>query len=150
LSLQTRQVRLNSGKTKILNEVEARKHFKIRENRFLNAFELRLADKESRSVGLKHERAFLAYAIPWGLRVGCFATGNGEKILKRSIHYARLLNSSIQPNEVARMFLDWPGSRETILRWCATSDDPNSYFKVLNTLLSGGETIDDLAIVQIA
>jgi len=32
LALQTRQIRLNSGKTMILSETEARSHFKIREN----------------------------------------------------------------------------------------------------------------------
>jgi len=36
LALQTRQIRLNSGKTKILTEVQAVEHFKIRENLLLD------------------------------------------------------------------------------------------------------------------
>ena len=36
LSLQTRQIRLNSGKTRILSHGEARRHFKVRENRLLD------------------------------------------------------------------------------------------------------------------
>src|SRR5262249_12724627 len=46
LSLQTRQVRLNSGKTKILGEAEARSHFKIRENAIVDA----LADRMNASL----------------------------------------------------------------------------------------------------
>src|SRR6185312_13995155 len=36
LALQTRQIRLNSGKTKILSEKEAERHFRIRENLLLD------------------------------------------------------------------------------------------------------------------
>ena len=43
LALQTRQLRLNSGKTRILTEIEARKHFRIRENVWLST----LADRKS-------------------------------------------------------------------------------------------------------
>jgi hypothetical protein len=52
LSLQTRQVRLNSGKTLILTEADATRHFRIRENSFLS--ELRFfADRAAKKWPLR-------------------------------------------------------------------------------------------------
>jgi hypothetical protein len=49
LALQTRQIRLNSGKTKILSETEARKHFKIRENSLID----KLADNITTKIAAR-------------------------------------------------------------------------------------------------
>jgi hypothetical protein len=150
LSLQTRQIRLNSGKTKILTEVEAAKHFKIRENRFLDAFENRIDTKQRANLSVESERRFLTYAIPWGLRVGCFATGNGEKILKRCLNYSRRLTSFIQPKDIATILLNWPTSRDTALRWISHWSYPDFYLPAIAAVLSSGEITDESTEVQIA
>jgi hypothetical protein len=45
LALQTRQIRLNSGKTRILSETEARKYFKIRDNSLIDKLADNIATK---------------------------------------------------------------------------------------------------------
>ena len=67
LALQTRQVRLNSGKTRILTEAEARRHFKIRENDLLVSLDERVQTKIKAGSSILSERRFVTHAISYGL-----------------------------------------------------------------------------------
>jgi hypothetical protein len=149
LSLQTRQVRLNSGKTRILTEAQAARHYKIRENLFLDAFEVAFRAKAKAGVALARERRFLTYAVAWGLRGDCFATGNGEKILKRCLNYCRRIRAPIGSENFVAMLRDWPGARQNVLQWWAHVAVPDAYLKSILQVLASGEIIDDLTKIQI-
>lgn len=64
LALQTRQIRLNSGKTRILSEAEARRHFKIRENSLID----KLADNIAAKIAASRTRDTRRTAT-WEFRV---------------------------------------------------------------------------------
>jgi hypothetical protein len=95
LALQTRQIRLNSGKTRILSEKEATRHFKIRENLLLDKLFALIDQKKSLGIPLTKERRKIELAIRYGLRKGDFSVGNGEKILKRLINFARQVQAEL-------------------------------------------------------
>jgi hypothetical protein len=63
LVLQTRQIRLNSGKTLILSRDQAGKHFKVRENAFLDRFVARINSRHQNGQALDAEINFTTYAI---------------------------------------------------------------------------------------
>jgi hypothetical protein len=72
LTLQTRQVRLNSGKTKILSDLEASKHFKVRENLLLDKLANRIDANISGGLPVDKERRTVELAIRAGIRRGIF------------------------------------------------------------------------------
>ena len=80
LALQTRQIRLNSGKTKILSESEAQHHFKIRENLLIDKMAEKIELEFTAKQSTDRERRKIELAIRVGLRRGTFSSGNGEKI----------------------------------------------------------------------
>ncbi|WEJ09300.1 RNA-directed DNA polymerase [Sinorhizobium sp. M103] len=149
LALQTRQLRLNTGKTKILNREEAAKHFKIRENAFLDGLEERIKSKESGGSSCAHEAKFLNFGIGWGLRGQCFATGNGEKILKRSVNYLRRTGGLMEPVDFRSILLNWPNSRQVALNWWVNSASPDTYLSILTELVSDDHLVDDIGPIQI-
>jgi hypothetical protein len=96
LALQTRQIRLNSGKTRILTEAQAYDHFKIRENLLLDKLSDRIQGKFAGKLPVTSEKRKVELAIRAGLRRGTFALGNGQKILKRLINFARQVRAGRQ------------------------------------------------------
>lgn len=117
LSLQTRQIRLNSGKTKILTESEATAHFKIRENLLLDKLSERIDKKRAKGQPTDKERRKVALAIRAGLRRGTFSFGNGEKVFKRLINFARLVRADIEDELFYVLLRDWPSLRQATLTW---------------------------------
>ena len=117
LVLQTRQVRLNSGKTKILSQIEAEKHFKVRENVFLNKFVARINSRYKNGYDLDAERDFTAFAMDYGFRRKIFETGNGEKILKRLLTIAGRLQAPIASHHISDILRNWPSTRENAMRY---------------------------------
>jgi hypothetical protein len=95
LALQTRQIRLNSGKTKILDEHSASKHFCIQENELLDRLETRFEKRRKALLSIKFTKRLLSDGIKSGLENGFFEQGNGEKILKRCINYSRIYGVNI-------------------------------------------------------
>ena len=92
LTLQTRQIRLNSGKTKILHKTEAIRHFQIHANVFLNNLENRVQKRIDRGEKIERECQFIKSALVHRYRHKRFDEGNGEKILKRMLSAAEKLN----------------------------------------------------------
>jgi len=149
LALQTRQVRLNSGKTRILTESEARTHFKIRENIFLNS----LSDKINAKKGLMplfKEKRKIELALRTGLRRGTFSTGNGDKILKRLLTLARETASNLTDDQFLKLFEEWPSARATTLTWWQHQSSPALNLHVLTEILNGGHLVDDASRMDIA
>src|SRR6185312_11132312 len=117
LALQTRQIRLNSGKTKILSDAEARRHFKIRENLLLDKLASLIEQNKSHGISLAKEKRKIELAIRQGLKRGAFAMGNGEKVLKRLINLARLVSADLSDETFYALLRDWPSMRQASLTW---------------------------------
>jgi hypothetical protein len=150
LSLQTRQIRLNSGKTQILTEPEARVHFRIRENAFLDRLEDAMIAKRSTGSPLCREVRFITTVIQDGLRRRAFDSGNGEKILKRCINYARKYHAPITDDDFLRILLKWPTVRETVLKWWQHSDRPAQKLELIYETVRNAEIIDDQTFIDVA
>ena len=105
LALQTRQLRLNSGKTKILKKSEAMLHFRIEENAGLAAFEEHIETRRKSNRSTKYSRKYLEHYISDNVRSGAFKDGNGDKILKRCINYARIYGIPIENDTFKKKYL---------------------------------------------
>lgn len=150
LALQTRQIRLNSGKTKILSDQEARSHFCIKENVSLTRLEQRIQRKLNQQKGISVERQFLPRYIDKGLMRQSFERGNGEKILKRAINYARLYSANVSNKAFETILRDWPTVRSTALLWWIHLDNPLSRLETIRDFMVSGHIVDDAAIIDIA
>jgi hypothetical protein len=150
LALQTRQVRLNSGKTAILSHPQSRRHFRIRENSFLNKFEISASRKMSSGLLIERERQFLLWAIRRGLRAQAFEDGNGEKILKRLINYARRFSAHICCEDFRTLLLNWPAVRKEILKWWQHSHTAVELLSTIADVLESPFIIDEAMVVNIA
>jgi hypothetical protein len=150
LALQTRQVRLNSGKTRILTEAQAVLHFKIRENLLLD----KLAEKieTNRSLGKSNlrEKRKIEFAIRAGMRRRTFEVGNGEKILKRLVNLGRSLHADINDDIFYSLLRDWPALRLTVLNWWQNRVAPEAKLPLIMDLFSKGALVDDAAKMDIA
>lgn len=149
LALQTRQIRLNSGKTTILTDSEATRHFRIRDNAFLSRLEDSIDAKLSAGSAIDRERRFLTKMISHGFRTRAFEGGNGEKILKRLINYARQHGANIEDQDFQRVLLKWPSCRSTILLWWQHTR-PALKLRILSNFVSSAEIIDDAALIGVA
>ena len=150
LALQTRQVRLNSGKTRILTEMEARVHFKIRENILLSDLAARIASKKKSKTTLFNEKRKIEISLRTGLRKGTFASGNGDKILKRLLNLARESSATIHDEHFLKMFENWPSARTAILNWWQHQTAPAINLHLATEILQDGFLVDDAGRVDIA
>jgi hypothetical protein len=145
LALQTRQIRLNSGKTRILGESEARQHFKIRENLLIDKLASLIESNISSKKPTDKERRKIELAIRTGLRRNDFAFGNSDKIFKRLINLARLVRADISDAHFFEILNNWPSLRQTILTWWQHSANPEAKLPLIATLFSDGRLVDDAA-----
>ena len=142
LALQTRQIRLNSGKTRILSEAEARRHFKIRENSLIDKLADNIAAKIAARVSTAKEKMQVELGIRAGLRRGSFAFGNGEKIFKRLLNLARQIRAEVNDDQEMN---NWPPLRQAALLWWQSGRNPETKLSLISKLFSGGDLVDDAA-----
>ncbi|WP_164527858.1 RNA-directed DNA polymerase [Georhizobium profundi] len=83
LVLQSRNLRLNSGKTKIMTIPEAARHFCIRENNAIDRIDERLSKLTVKAQARAGKR--IASAVLSMMKNKKFDQGNSEKVLKRLI-----------------------------------------------------------------
>jgi hypothetical protein len=150
LVLQSRHLRLNSGKTQILTAAQAERHFCLRENSVLSSFEDKV-DKVLKAGG----RSNLPHRmLPWltarWLRTGRFEVGNGLKLLKRIVGYSRKYSVPIDEEIFLYAFVNWPSVRESLLRYVGYSINPFGYVERLAEALESGQIIDDIMPLRIA
>lgn len=150
LALQTRQIRLNSGKTKILDDQQARLHFKIRENMLLDRLSDRIQRKIAAGAPLDREQRLIEKAIRTGLRKGIFFDGNGEKIFKRLLNFSRVTGAHVDDAVFELVLRDWPNLRRSVLMWWYNSNHPERKLNLLHEALRDGNLIDDAARMEIA
>ena len=150
LTLQSRHLRLNSGKTLILTGPQAADHFCVSENAFLSQFEKRV--ENSLKLGLPPVLA--ARLLPWATRAWFksrrFDRGNGLKLLKRIIGYSRQYSIEIDDEFFLYAFMTWPSVREPLLRYVSQSVNPFKYVGRLAEALESGQIVDNITSVRIA
>ncbi len=150
LVLQTRQVRLNSGKTLILKQAEALRHFRVMENARIDVVKSRVDRKRKAGADANLERRVIELRIRRGLATRSFDNGNGEKILKRWIGLAATVNASIRPSDLLRLFLFRPAVRDTVCTYIRRFDLSAARAKMLASAAESGLLVDDAAIVDLA
>lgn len=149
LALQTRNLRVNSGKTRILTAQEALVHFRAEDNA---AFDQLRGRVEANSFLEKKAELYgrvVARAIDTGLRTDRFEGGNGDKVLKRLLGLAASLPCPVGESSFREILYRKPTLRPTLLRFWSGTKDPLSYLKIINGFLLSGEAVDDLGKVLI-
>ena len=150
LVLQTRQVRLNSGKTLILKQVDAKRHFRVMENARLDVMKSRVDRKRRDGANTNVERRVAELRIRRGLAKRAFDNGNGEKILKRWIGIAASVDASIRPTDLLHIFLLRPAVRGTVCTYIRRSDLTVARAKMLASAAEIPLLVDDSAIVDLS
>ena len=85
LVLQSRSLRLNAGKTRILTAEDAARHFRVRDNRFLDRLEKSLAVAHGSGLPIHGKFTRMSTQLRRLYQREYFTDGNGEKVLKRII-----------------------------------------------------------------
>lgn len=150
LVLQTRQVRLNSGKTLILTQAEAAWHYRARDNAFMSKVEALIERKVSKGVPLDRERKLLRKWLPSAYRAGRFKDGNGEKILKRGLKVAIRIGADVGDRFLYELALKGPSLREPVLRLFAQLPASPRRISAVHQLITDGNFVDDAAFVMVA
>ncbi len=149
LALQTRQVRLNSGKTKILNEVEARKHFKIAENSVLDLVSDRIDAAKGNAAQTTKNAIIIQKLIARWEKNGNFRTGNGDKIFKRLINFARQTKTKLTAGRIANVVQDYPALRSAILTYWQHHQSPDAMLAELISPILTNEAVDDAYLIDL-
>jgi len=150
LVLQTKQVRLNSGKTIILSQSEAVRHFRVLENAKLDLVRHRIEAKKRLNLNMRRERRLIELRLRRGLARRQFDEGNGEKILKRWIGLAGMVGARIRSDDLLRIFLLRPSVRETVCTYIGRTDLSVARSEMLANASESALLVDDAALVDLA
>lgn len=150
LVLQTKQVRLNSGKTAILTRDEAIKHFRVLENARLDTVKAIIDYRTKKGLSLARQRRVIELRMRQGLRQKAYDTGNGEKILKRWLGLAAQTNANIRPKILEQLVKLRPAVRDNVYSLVRSRPLTPSVAEALARSASSGLLIDDAAMVEMA
>ncbi|CDX13752.1 conserved hypothetical protein [Mesorhizobium sp. ORS 3359] len=145
LTLQTRQLRLNSGKTRILTYVEARKHFRVLENRFLEWFKKHVMD-----VNPSKAAQFLPKLMSRWYRRRIFDEGNGEKILKRILTHSIKVGAKLDRALIYEIIRLRPNIRQSAFRYLSQDGYKTADIININKAIDDGYVCDDSFYVEYA
>lgn len=146
LIMQSRQVRLNSGKTKILTADEARSHFCIKENHVLSVWQAHIDWKKKKGWSLLKEKNAVPKIVRQGLRSGRFNLGNGEKVLKRLITTATKIDAKIRLEDVEAIIRLRPGARSNAFWHLSHRVLGLVEFRMIERLVLGDVFVDHSAL----
>jgi hypothetical protein len=149
LVLQTKQIRLNSGKTLILSRIDAIRHFRVVDNARLDVLRYRIDGKKRLNLNTNRERRVIEVRIQRGIAGRRFDDGNGEKILKRLINLGAAVGARIEPQTLLRIFLLRPAVRENVCVYIRRSDLTVARSRILATAAETGHLVDDAAMVDL-
>ena len=150
LVLQTRQVRLNSGKTQILTQEGAAHHFRIKENMRLDTLKAGIERRIAKGRPLTAARTVVARRLSQGLRKGAFDDGNGDKVLKRWIGLAAEVQAQITPPNLSSIILRRPSVREKALSYVKRMPFTPARAEMLVRCVMSGHLVDDAGLIDIA
>lgn len=147
LALQTRNLRVNSGKTKILTANEALDHFKVRENAFIN----KIIERLEAGAGSADTVGFygrLAIKLLQSTKArAAFATGNGSKLIKRLLSITRGTRVPLPDDLFRWLLVDHPGLRKELLSAWSKSGVTKNQIDRLTEFLRSGEAVDDMVFI---
>lgn len=149
LALQTRNLRVNSGKTKILSILEAEHHFRVNDNLAIDKLEERISQK---SYLCKFESIYnkiIRRSIFRGISTGRFEVGNGDKILKRLLSNANRNKSGVDTFSLRYILVEKPALRELLLKAWVNGPSPSDQLGDIIEFLHSGHAVDDLARIHI-
>ncbi len=147
LTLHSRHVRLNAGKTRILVGDEIPAHFKIRENLLLKVL---TEWAEANPTEIARTRRLLGYLLRRWERTGTFDFGNGEKILKRLLNYAADYGLEIGKSTIQRFLRMRPSVREEVFRYVSRIGGGEKYLGDLTDYIGSGLVVDDASALLFA
>lgn len=154
LTLQSRQLRLNSNKTKIFTREDAFFHFCINENIFLSRLSAVIEKKKLRRTVRKIAEA--RYEI-WLKRErdqpgedSAFLRGNGSKIHKYMLRLLHECDSRIPDGDLLWLIEHSPGMRSTAFKYLAHTKSPNGALVRLWSIMRSKCFIDDSAPVDLS
>ena len=136
LILQTRQLRLNSGKTRILTRDQALEHYRVNDNIHLDKIE----SLATRAEGDDRElmKKFVRRSIVRGIRDDRFSSGAGDKILKRYLTVGARLGLKLGYETSLKMLIRYPAVRQNwYWHMKATEFDRDDVAAFLSFLRSG-------------
>lgn len=150
LTLHTRNIRLNSGKTKIMTGAEALVWFRVRENHAI----LKLADRIKQCAGSPAKLAtygrLVRRLIDSGRGRKQFDEGSGGKILKRLLGIVFRNGFAISDEAFRDILYNRPALREYLLRGWIRSPAYQSQMGLVTGYLGSGQAIDDYSPVLIS
>lgn len=147
LALQTRNLRVNSGKTKILTAAEALSHFKVVENAFVDKLIARIEANESDHKKVSFYGRLAVKLLRSEYARERFATGNGSKLIKRLLSIVKGTRTPL-PNDLFRWLLvEHPGLRKELLSAWSKSGVSKNQIDRLTDFLRSGEAVDDMVFI---
>ncbi|WP_081533241.1 RNA-directed DNA polymerase [Rhodovulum sp. P5] len=155
LTLQSRQLRLNSSKTRILSRQEAFTHFCISENMTLSRIEAftekgRFLTLAKAILTSKYE-TWLHRSPDGGPGENSrFIRGNGPKIHKRVLSLIYEVGGAVSDEDLLWQVEYNPSMRPTALRYLSRTRRGNTVLKKLITMVKSGVFVDDAAYVDVA
>lgn len=148
LVLQTRQVRLNGGKTKILTNREALEHFKIWDNLRIDAISNALEFAINSKISLNSVRLSISKYFISGFHSGKFDDGNGEKILKRLMNLAGRAGVNLPLPILSKILMLRPASREVVYNYISRSSITPARVRILSEFVRSGMVVDHAAYLE--
>jgi len=150
LVLQTKQVRLNSGKTAILSRDDAIRHFRILENARLDRIKAGIEFRKKNGLSLSRQRKLVELRFSQGIKKKAFDTGNGDKILKRLLSMAIQVDAKIKPRTLEDLIRLKPSVRNNVYNFIGSRPLTPSLAQVLEKSASSGFLTDESAMVEMA
>ena len=155
LTLQSRQLRLNSSKTLILSQKEAFSHFCISENLTLSRIEALV--KKGRISDFIKAILISKYEIWLDRSTDCgpgkkskFTKGNGSKVHKYILSLIYEVGSTVSDEDLLWQIEQNPSMRPTALRYLSKTARGNTVLKRLVSMTKSGVFVDDAAYVNVA
>lgn len=155
LTLQARQLRLNSAKTQILSQKEAFAHFCIPENRTLSRLETLVEKgrflKFAKGILILEYETWLDRSPAGGPgEKSRFTKGNGPKIQKRLLKLIYDVGGRVSDEDLLWQVEHNPPMRPTALRYLSRTSSGNTVLKKLIAMIKNGVFVDDAAYADIA
>lgn len=149
LALHTRNIRLNSGKTKIMTGAEAVVYFRVRDNLAL----IKLVDRIKNSCSSRRKVALygrlVRRMIESGIAKKRFDEGSGGKILKRLLGIAYRNSFAIDDESFRDIIYNRPALREYLFRGWVRSPRYQAQMPIVTGYLGSGQAVDDYSPVLI-
>lgn len=146
--LMTRGLRLNSGKTVILNASEARKFLWQDENNYLTIFHNRVVRKLEAGDDLSDDRRRLRRRFRNFLESE--KIGYWDKIYKRYFTEFGAIGDAHLVRNAPIVLDELPQVRASALRYYATLGPSRQRFEHISTFLKGDHIVDDISVFQAA